>query len=288
MKYQTHMIALTFGLAFNAYAGGSGDYNEARDRGLNLSRSTSLSESSSDAWAKADAEASARASIDGSGNSKAKATGGNQHQSQGQNVRAGGNKTSVNVSGADGGDGGDDSFHSRTTVWAPVIHGPAAAPLAGANIVMNPRPCGPRVEVMSAPVVGKRFGVLGGIRDVEQGTSETFVPASEPFLHRGNLVYGHEVVEYVAVLGTSSAGSFSVAGYGTDGNGVQGGASGGGALQQMVARVSVRECVMSAVSPAPVPASIGALPEPPVHTLPGPAPEPPEPSRLRPPGQERG
>jgi hypothetical protein len=227
-------------------------------------------------------------SLEGSGNSKVNASGGNQRQSQGQNVRTGGNRTSVNVSGAGGDGSGGDSFSSKTTVWAPVLHGPAAAPLAGANVVMNPRTCGPRVDVVSAPVVGKRFGVLGGVRDVDQGTSESFVPAREPFLHRGNMIFGHEIVEYVTVLGTSSAGSFSLAGYGTNGNGAQGGASGGGILQQMVVKVSVRECVMS-VDAGPPP-SVGAMPPPPEQTLQGPA-LPEKPDEIRPrrlPRQERG
>lgn len=111
------------------------------------------------------------------------------------------------------------------------------------------------------------------------------MPADEPFLRRGNMLFGHEVVEYVTVVGTSTAGSFSIAGYGTDGNGAQGGASGGGALQQMVVKVSVRECVMSVdASPSPVPSPVGVMPEPPVYELPGP---PVEPIR-RPPPKERG
>ena len=308
MSYQKHMIALALtGLALNAYAGGGGHYDEVDDRGLNLSRSTSFSESSADAWSKADAVSNAHAHIDGSGNSKSysgvdrsgnsrsnsnvegsgnskvNASGGSQHQSQGQNVRTGGNKTSVNVSGAGGDANGGDSFYSKTTVWAPVIHGPGAAALAGANIVMNPRPCGPRVDVVSEPVVGKRFGVLGGMREVQQGATESFAPADEPFLRRGNMVFGHEVVEYITVVGTSSAGSFSLGGYGTNGNGAQGGASTGGALQQMVVKVSVRECVMS-VDAAP-PSPVGVLPEPAVVVVPAP---PVETIRYRPPKEPRG
>ena len=313
MRYQKQTIALALvGLALNAYAGGGGHHDGGDDdRGLHLSRSTSFSDSSADAWAKADAESNAHANIDGSGNSrsysslgnsgnsrssstlegsgnsKVNASGGNQRQSQGQNVRTGGNKTNVTVSGAGGNGSGGDAFYSKTTVWAPVVHGPAAAPLAGANIVMNPRPCGPRVDIVSAPVVGKRFGVLGGVRDVEQGDTESFVPAEEPFLRRGNMLFGHEVVEYVTVVGTSAAGSFSIAGYGTDGNGAQGGASGGGALQQMVVKVSVRECVMSvdAPAPSPVPSPVGVTPEPPVFELSGP---PMETIRRRPPKEPRG
>jgi hypothetical protein len=114
------------------------------------------------------------------------------------------------------------------------------------------------------------------------------VPASEPFLRRGDMVFGHEVVEYVTVVATSSAGSFSLGGYGTEGNGAQGGASGGGALQQMVVHVSVRECIVSVDEAAP---PVGMSPPPPERILEGPAlPEPPpEPIRQRrPPKQERG
>jgi hypothetical protein len=146
---------------------------------------------------------------------------------------------------------------------------------------MNPRACGPRVNVVSAPVVGKRFGVWGGVREVEQGSTDSFVPADEPFVRRDDTVFGHEVVEYVTVLGVSSTGSFSIGGYGTNGNGAQGGASAGGALQQMVVKVSVRECVMS-VDP---PASVGAMPPPPETMLPGP---PMEPARHRQPKEPRG
>jgi hypothetical protein len=226
-------------------------------------------------------------SVEGSGNSKVKASGGNQRQSQGQNVRTGGNNTNVNVSGA-GGDGGrGDSFYSKTTVWAPVIHGPAAAPLAGAHIVVYTPRGGPRGALVCQPRVGQRVGGLGGGGAGGQGASEFFVPAHEPFVHRGNMVFGHEIVEYVTVVGTSTAGSFSLAGYGTDGNGAQGGASGGGMLQQMVVKVSVRECVMSVDAGPPPP--VGALPAPPEQTLQGPA--LPAPEEIRPrrlPRQERG
>ncbi len=60
------------------------------------------------------------------------------------------------------------------------------------------------------------------------------------------MVFGHEVVEYITVVGTSSAGSFSIGGYGTDGNGAQGRASAGGTLQQMLVKVSLRECARAA------------------------------------------
>jgi hypothetical protein len=174
--------------------------------------------------------------------------GGAQNASTQSGVKGSGNAT-VAVDARQAG----DVYNSKTTVWAPVVHGPAAAPLAAANLVVIPGVCGPRVEVIKTPVVGKRFGIFGGQDDVEQGYDYEVVPAAVPYKIVGGEQHGEVVTFLAAALGTSSAGSFSIGGYGKDGNGGQGGAAASGQLQQIVTRVLRRDCVMArAVEPAPI------------------------------------
>lgn len=196
--------------------------------------------------------------IAGSGNSA-------NRNSQATNTSAGngagsGNRTD-NTTRVDASDRSSTSYEAKTTVWAPVIHGAAAPALAAANLVMLPGVCGPRVWVERVPVVGKRFGVWGGQSDVEQGYDDMIRPEAEPFVQRGAYLIGHQVTQFTAVVGTSSAGSFSLGGYGKNGDGAQGGGAASGQLQQIIAKVQVRECVMAtpqrvepvAILPAPAP-----------------------------------
>lgn len=180
--------------------------------------------------------------IAGSGNSA-------NRNSQATNTSAGngagsGNRTD-NTTRVDASDRSSTSYEAKTTVWAPVIHGAAAPALAAANLVMLPGVCGPRVWVERVPVVGKRFGVWGGQSDVEQGYDDMIRPEAEPFVQRGAYLIGHQVTQFTAVVGTSSAGSFSLGGYGKNGDGAQGGGAASGQLQQIIAKVQVRECVMA-------------------------------------------
>lgn len=63
---------------------------------------------------------------------------------------------------------------------------------------------------------------------------------------------GHVVTQYAAVVGTSSAASFSVGGF-VDSKGLQGGAAGSGAAQQLVKSVQVSDCVYAMpAQPAPI------------------------------------
>lgn len=140
-----------------------------------------------------------------------------------------------------------------TTVWAPVIHGQTAAPLAGASLVVMPMSCGPRVRVVREPVIGKRFGIWGGQSDVEQGYTEYVVSEDEPFRRHGSQLFGHEVMQYTAVLGTSTSGSFSLGGAGRHGDAAQGGGAAGGQMQQMVSHFTVRDCVMAVETPPVAP-----------------------------------
>lgn len=199
--------------------------------------------------------------IAGSGNSRntSNLRGGDQVTSAG-NGAGSGNRTD-NTTRVDASDRSSTSYEAKTTVWAPVVHGAAAAALAAANLVMLPGVCGPRVWVERVPVVGKRFGVWGGQSDVEQGYDDMIRPEAEPFVQRGAYLIGHQVTQFTAVVGTSSAGSFSLGGYGKNGDGAQGGGAASGQLQQIIAKVQVRECVMAApqriepvvMLPAPAP-----------------------------------
>lgn len=163
-----------------------------------------------------------------------------------------------------------NSYEAKTIVHAPVIHGQAAPALATAGLVMVPGQCGPRVQVIRRPVIGKRFGVWGGQSDVEQGYAEEVAPATDgngipvPFVQQDGYLMGHQVTQFVAVLGTSSAGSFSIGGFGKDGQGGQGGGAASGQLQQIVGKVAVIDCVMPSrvVAAAPVAPALVAAPMP--------------------------
>jgi hypothetical protein len=174
-----------------------------------------------------------------------------QGQAQNASTKSGVSKSGNSQTAVDASDRSTNTYTSRTTVWAPVVHGPAAAPLAAANLVVVPGKCGPRVNIIKTDVTGKRFGVWGGQDDVAQGLNydmESATDASgnpEPFKRVGDYLLGHEVVIQSAVVGTSSGGSFSLGGYGKNGEGAQGGGAASGGLQQIVSKILVRDCIMA-------------------------------------------
>lgn len=152
-----------------------------------------------------------------------------------------GNSTNV----IDAGNRSVNTYTSKTTVWAPVVHGPAAPALAAGPMVVTPGKCGPRVIISRRDIIGVRFGVWGGQTEVIQGQDEIYSPAAERFIEDGGVRWGHDVTVFTAVIATSSAGSLSVGGFGKNGEGAQGGGATSGALQQVVQRVTVRECAWS-------------------------------------------
>ena len=184
-------------------------------------------------------------------------SGGNQlgQKTNASSDGSGNSKTTTNV---DASDRSTTSYQSKAVAWAPVLHGPAAPALATPNLVMLPTVCGPRVAIRRTDVIGVRFGVWGGQQEVIQGYDEVIAPAENLFVQVGPYLVGHQVTTYTATLGTSSAASLSLAGYGKNGDGAQGGGATSGALQQIVQRYTVRECIMAqeavpvAVVPAPV------------------------------------
>lgn len=178
---------------------------------------------------------SSSAADNGSGNSVVGGSTGGNTLVGGSNQAGGASGNAVTVAG--------DSVRSNAVAWAPVIPGAPASPLAAANLAIVPGVCGPRVEVERRVIVGKRFGPFGGQYDVEQGYEDVVTPSPNRFVEADGYLWGHKVTRFATVLGTSSAQSFSVGGYGTNSNGGQGGASASGQLQQIVKQADVEECV---------------------------------------------
>jgi len=177
------------------------------------------------------------------------------------NQSAGGAGGQVVIEGNQAGSGDRNSF----VAWAPVIHGPAAPALASANLVVVPGVCGPRVRVITSQVVGQHYGPAGGRYEENRGYMETLGPwlnedgnPGNPFVWRDGFMLGHVVTQYAAVVGTSSAASFSLGGF-VDSKGLQGGAAGSGAAQQLVKSIQVADCIY-------------AMPKPEVREVPVPVP----------------
>lgn len=180
-------------------------------------------------------------------------TNGNANSINGRNTNTGtntgtnksANKNSTGAQSVTVDAGRSDSYESKYTAWAPVVHGAAAPALASANLVVVPGVCGPRVKIVKTDIVGKRFGVWGGTSDVVQGQNDTIESADEPFIAKGNYQLGHIVTTLSAVVGASSGGSFSIGGFGKSGDGGQGGGAATGALQQIATTVTVRDCIFA-------------------------------------------
>lgn len=199
----------------------------------------------------------------------ATANGGRQQQQQAQQQRQSLNNTNANQSGGGSvvieGNQSGSGDRSNFVAWAPVIHGPEAPALASANLVVVPGVCGPRVRVITSQIVGQHYGPAGGRYEENRGYMETLGPwlnedgnPGNPFVWRDGFMLGHVVTQYAAVVGTSSAASFSLGGF-VDSKGLQGGAAGSGAAQQLVKSLQVMDCLMEIkavaapiVTPAPV------------------------------------
>lgn len=187
-----------------------------------------------------------------------------QRQQQQQAQQQGQVLTNRNVSTSSGGAGGSvviegnqsgSGDRSSFVAWAPVIHGPAAPALASANLVVVPGVCGPRVRVITSQIVGQHYGPAGGRYEENRGYMETLGPwlnddgnPGAPFVWRDGFMLGHVVTQYAAVVGTSSAASFSLGGF-VDSKGLQGGAAGSGAAQQLVKSIQVSDCVYAMPKP---------------------------------------
>ena len=195
--------------------------------------------------------------IDRSGNSDNRnaLTGGAQNSSQrtsagnGAGAGAGSGNQTANTTRVDASDRSSTTYTSRAVAHAPIIHGAASAPLATATMVVQPGVCGPRHYAEMTPVTGTHHGLLWD-SSVRQGNDYAVVPAASPFVMKDGYLIGHMIHEYVAVLGTSSSKSLSVQGYGSNQQGGGGGAATGGSHQQIVVRITIRECVMPTREPA--------------------------------------
>lgn len=245
------------GSTIESHPNGNCNYTPPKPPGFEGVKVEVSPNASSDAQAKAAAQSSA--SIKASQStavSNRQQQGQQQQQAQRQslnntnaNQSAGG---SVVIEGNQAGSGDRSSF----VAWAPVLHGPAAPALASANLVVVPGVCGPRVRVITSQIVGQHYGPMGGRYDEQRGYMETLGPwldedgnPGKPFVWRDGFMLGHVVTQYAAVVGTSSAASFSVGGF-VDSKGLQGGAAGSGAAQQLVKSVQVTDCVYATPAPA--------------------------------------
>lgn len=212
--------------------------------------------------------------ISGSGNSSAR-SGNTTGTVNGTNTLTGGSsRASATAAGAGAGSGSGNSTSNttnldasdrsssrdRTTVWAnPVIHGQAAAALPSANIAIVPGVCGPRVMVVSRPVVGREAHMMSDASTFDHTTTDRVVALTDgnglpadPFEVRGGYLIGHQIMVMAAVIGTSTAASFSLGGFSASGGGAQGGVAASGQLQQLVKSVEVVECVYGPVPPTAV------------------------------------
>jgi hypothetical protein len=198
-------------------------------------------------------------SISNAAGGNATANGGRQQQQQAQQQRQSLNNTNSNQSGGGSvvieGNQSGSGDRSSFVAWAPVIHGPAAPALASANLVVVPGVCGPRVRVITSQIVGQHYGPAGGRYEENRGYMETLGPwldedgnPGKPFVWRDGFMLGHVVTQYAAVVGTSSAASFSLGGF-VDSKGLQGGAAGSGAAQQLVKSIQVADCLYAMPKP---------------------------------------
>lgn len=215
------------------------NFKEPKKNGIRVDVSPSAN---AQAKAAAQSSASVKATQSVTGTQRQKQQQAQQLSNRNANQSAGG---SVVIEGNQAGSGDRSSF----VAWAPVLHGPAAPALASANLVVVPGVCGPRVRVITTQIMGQHYGPMGGRYDEQRGYMETLGPwldengnIGNPFIWRDGFMLGHVVTQYAAVVGTSSAASFSVGGF-VDSKGLQGGAAGSGAAQQLVKSLQVAECL---------------------------------------------
>lgn len=196
--------------------------------------------------------------IDRSGNSDNRnaLTGGAQNSAQrtsagnGAGAGAGSGNQTANTTRVDASDRSSTSYLAKSIALPPVLHGQAAPPLASAAMTVIPGVCGPRHYTETVPVLGTHHGILWD-STVPQGNDYTAVPATTPFIEKDGYLIGHMLNEFVAVVGTSSSKSISGWGVGKEQNGGGGGAANSGSHQQIVVRITVKDCLMP-VKAAPV------------------------------------
>ena len=168
----------------------------------------------------------------------------------GAGAGAGSNNRTATAMTVDASDRSSTSYVAKSIALPPVLHGQAAPPLASAAMTVIPGVCGPRHYTETVPVLGTHHGILWD-SSVPQGHDYTAVPATTPFIEKDGYLIGHMLNEFVAAVGTSSSKSISVWGVGKEQNGGGGGAANSGSHQQIVVRITVKDCLMP-VKAAPV------------------------------------
>lgn len=168
------------------------------------------------------------------------------------------NKTALSV---DASDRSSTSYVAKSIALPPILHGQAAPPLASAAMTVIPGVCGPRHYTETTPIKGTHHGILWD-SSVPQGNDYTAVPATTPFIEKDGYLIGHVLNEFVAVIGTSSSKSISGWGVGSTQAGGGAGAANSGSHQQMVVRITIKDCLMPVKAPAPVAPIVQPLPLP--------------------------
>lgn len=249
-------------------AGGSSSSNgtnaQGQAQGIDRSGNSANSNANGQGQQQANNGTNAQGQTSANTNTAGGNTGGNSRNSQATTTTAGngagagagsGNRTENRTNTALAVDASDRSstvYESRAVAWAPVIHGPAAAPLAAANLVVVPGKCGPRMMVVSKNIVGQRFKSILPDSTFDQTTSDRLVTLTDgngnplpPFENRGGFLMGHEVTILATTIGTSTAGSISLGIFGKSNDAAQGGSSSSGSVQQIVKEIELRECVFA-------------------------------------------
>lgn len=195
--------------------------------------------------------------IDRSGNStNLNSLGQGQGQSVGDTIsssdNSGGN-SDVQV------DASDRSSHSYTAKYYihPSLTIPVPPSVVGVgNIVVQVSPCGPMMEVSTAPVDGVFHGLFKSKR-VDQGTTDTLVPAREVYKQvplsdgTGYRLLGSQVTTYATVVGVAGARSIALGGGHSDGSYAQGSLGTSSANQRMVLKHVLSLCEIGTVTTAP-------------------------------------
>ena len=203
----------------------------------------------------------ANTAAQGQGQGQTSANRNSQSTSAGNGAGAGAGSNNRTAMTVDASDRSSTSYVAKSIALPPVLHGQAAPPLASAAMTVIPGVCGPRHYTETVPVLGTHHGILWD-STVPQGNDYTAVPATTPFIEKDGYLIGHMLNEFVAVVGTSSSKSISGWGVGKEQNGGGGGAANSGSHQQIVVRITVKDCLMPVAKPAPV-----VAPLPPVRPI---------------------
>lgn len=173
-----------------------------------------------------------------------------QSTSAGNGAGAGAGSNNRTALSVDASDRSENSYKSLAVAHAPIVHGPAAPAIPIANGWFAPSQCGPRHSIVKTGFEGRHMGLVFD-STFKQGDDYSVTPLEEPFIRKNGYLIGHLVNEYVAVVGTSSAKSLSAQGFGSNQSGGGAGGATSGAHQQIVVRVTIRDCVMQEKAPAP-------------------------------------